>query len=438
MTEKNNLIFLKDNLNLKSLRLLLGLLYDGQHDAPDLLKVLKDMTGELTSAVMLQQVIQWDARMRDRRDGWWYKSKPSWLDQAGLSRHQIDRAEPRLKACGVMRKLAKPTDHAGKSLWPAKVKHYKLHVFRFWRMFARALGITWEKLVELMDAVVKKIASLEADSTSRKAAGHPDDNRQDILPESGSISGSEAAGHPPADSQDSNRTTTVLSSAVATEEQPPLPAPAEAAAPMQQNLQITVPVVVVESNHSEIFRKAMDQIKIQIGENNFDTWLRDGKLIACEPPPPGSAAPPSPVYVVGVKSEFAVDCCQNRMYRTIRRIMSDVAGKPVELRFEIAEPPKPKLPDHPALKDLIEVDTPPVEPFEALRVARQAEVERLYTAYIGQPAKTKQDRAGLRVIAGQHPVGKIEEGLKNMQFQGSRQRINDPVGYLAGILGRMP
>ncbi|MBZ0298532.1 MAG: hypothetical protein K8J31_02275, partial [Anaerolineae bacterium] len=82
----------------------------------------------------------------------------------------------------------------------------------------------------------------------------------------------------------------------------------------------------------DAWNAALNQLEIQLDRANFDTWLRDAVFLSFEP----SARPTDPaVFVIGVRNSFARDNLQHRLYRSVRRILGDVYGSPIELRFEI-------------------------------------------------------------------------------------------------------
>ncbi len=83
-------------------------------------------------------------------------------------------------------------------------------------------------------------------------------------------------------------------------------------------------------NPEEIWNAALNQLEIQLDRGNFDTWLRGAVFLNIE-----TGEDAAPLFVVGVRNSFAVDMLQNRLYRTVRRILSDVYGCTVELRFEV-------------------------------------------------------------------------------------------------------
>ena len=81
-------------------------------------------------------------------------------------------------------------------------------------------------------------------------------------------------------------------------------------------------------NPQEIWNAAFNQLEVQLDRANFETWLRGAVFLKFEQ---GDA----PLFTIGVRNTFAVDMLQNRLYRTVRRILSDVYGAPVELAFEV-------------------------------------------------------------------------------------------------------
>ena len=76
---------------------------------------------------------------------------------------------------------------------------------------------------------------------------------------------------------------------------------------------------------------AYNQIELQFDRSTFDTWLKGAKLITID----GDGK-----FVIGVRNGYVRDMLQHRLYRNIRRVLSDVTGKPAELRFEVVDQPK--------------------------------------------------------------------------------------------------
>lgn len=135
-------------LELTRLRQIVNAIYAGQRDAPDLHRVFLQMSkGNHATAVMLAMVVKWDARMRTRGDGWWYKSDSSWRDEAGLSAHESRTGRALLAKCGLVFEGRVAPD--GRKTW-----HYKIDQSVFWKQFAEALGAS-------VDDVSSVIAGLE-------------------------------------------------------------------------------------------------------------------------------------------------------------------------------------------------------------------------------------------------------------------------------------
>jgi chromosomal replication initiator protein len=82
----------------------------------------------------------------------------------------------------------------------------------------------------------------------------------------------------------------------------------------------------------DAWNAALNQLEIQLDRANFDTWLRDASFMSFEHP-----AEPDQVatFVIGVRNSFARDNLQHRLYRTVRRVLRDIYGSPVELQFEV-------------------------------------------------------------------------------------------------------
>ncbi|MDX2140821.1 MAG: chromosomal replication initiator protein DnaA [Chloroflexota bacterium] len=105
-------------------------------------------------------------------------------------------------------------------------------------------------------------------------------------------------------------------------------------------------------NAQELWDSAYHQLELQLDRASFETWLRGARLVAVE----------GDVYVIGVRNEYARDMLQSRLYRNVRRVLSDVCGKAMELRFELnKQEAKPQrnddLSDMPLFRMIAEQDT---------------------------------------------------------------------------------
>ena len=70
---------------------------------------------------------------------------------------------------------------------------------------------------------------------------------------------------------------------------------------------------------------AYNQLELQFDRASFNTWLRGASFIGME----------ENIFVIGVRNSYAQDMLQHRLYDCIRRVVSDVYGRLVELRFEV-------------------------------------------------------------------------------------------------------
>ena len=92
----------------------------------------------------------------------------------------------------------------------------------------------------------------------------------------------------------------------------------------------------------QAWQVAYSQLQLQLDRASFDTWLRGASFIGVE----------DGIYVIGVRNPYARDMLQHRLYRNVRRVLMDVLGSPVELRFEVRQmeingkklPPREEMP----------------------------------------------------------------------------------------------
>lgn len=101
--------------------------------------------------------------------------------------------------------------------------------------------------------------------------------------------------------------------------------------PLYRNLRMPEAPKVPRKNLAEKYvwawNAALNQLEVQLDRVNFETWVRGGWLMDVE----------ESVFVIGCRNNFVRDMLAHRLYRSVRRILSDAYGQPVELRFEIAQ-----------------------------------------------------------------------------------------------------
>lgn len=84
----------------------------------------------------------------------------------------------------------------------------------------------------------------------------------------------------------------------------------------------------------DVWNAAYNQLELQLDRASFDTWLREATFLRVE----------NDDYVIGVPHSYAQEMLQNRLYRNVWRILSDIRGQDTQLRFVIhkATPPQPE------------------------------------------------------------------------------------------------
>lgn len=117
---------------------------------------------------------------------------------------------------------------------------------------------------------------------------------------------------------------------------PPPPSPALDAVPDLPPLPVAPPpapepVPDCDPAHLTAWQTAYHQLSLQLDRGSFDTLLLDARLVAVE-------AGEEPTFVVRARSPHAAQTLQHRLYRNVRRILSDVLCAPVALRFVAPTP----------------------------------------------------------------------------------------------------
>lgn len=112
-------------------------------------------------------------------------------------------------------------------------------------------------------------------------------------------------------------------------------------------------------NPQEAWQKAYSQLEIQLDRASFDTWLRAAVFLGYS----------DGLFTIGVPNAYARDMLQHRLYRDVRRVLSDVLGTRVELCFELHKTaPKSEEDDELPLFKLLsqQAETPPAPIYQQL------------------------------------------------------------------------
>lgn len=75
----------------------------------------------------------------------------------------------------------------------------------------------------------------------------------------------------------------------------------------------------------DAWRVAHAQLEIQLDRANFDTWVRDAAFVRAE----------GDRWTIRAPHSMARDQLQHRLYKDIRRVLSDVVGRKVEIEFVV-------------------------------------------------------------------------------------------------------
>ncbi|MFQ5408453.1 MAG: chromosomal replication initiator protein DnaA [Anaerolineales bacterium] len=82
----------------------------------------------------------------------------------------------------------------------------------------------------------------------------------------------------------------------------------------------------------QVWQAVLGELQLQMTRSTYDTWLRDTQLVAYE----------DGTYIVGCKSAYAKDWLENKLHATIKRTLSGIAGRSVEVRFVLDTMGKPE------------------------------------------------------------------------------------------------
>ncbi len=89
-----------------------------------------------------------------------------------------------------------------------------------------------------------------------------------------------------------------------------------------------------QSPHDHLWNESLKQLEMQMTQATFETWLK--KTCAA----PGSS---NGNLVINVKSAFAKDWLENRLFETINRTVVDVAGRSIQIEFVVVGPNEAKV-----------------------------------------------------------------------------------------------
>ncbi len=103
-------------------------------------------------------------------------------------------------------------------------------------------------------------------------------------------------------------------------------------------------------NAERLWDAAVGQLQLEMPRSAYDTWVRDAEFLAYE----------DGTFVIGVQNAYARDWLEDRLQSTVRRILTGLLGRSVEVRFVVwhheaevqeqpaqaLQAPEPTLPDN--------------------------------------------------------------------------------------------
>lgn len=92
----------------------------------------------------------------------------------------------------------------------------------------------------------------------------------------------------------------------------------------------------------EAWQATLGELQLQLAKSTFDAWLKDTTLVAAE----------DGVYTIGARNSYARDWLDNRMRSLVKRTLTRIVGRQVDVRFIVDAKPV----ESPAPRDLIGYD----------------------------------------------------------------------------------
>ena len=108
-------------------------------------------------------------------------------------------------------------------------------------------------------------------------------------------------------------------------------------------------------NAERFWQAALGQMQMELPRATFDTWVRDAELLTYE----------DGTFIVGVQNAYARDWLKDRLLSTIKRVLTGIVGRTVEVRFVVWQD-----------------DTVDEEPSPALHSPSPLKVEKKSTFYL--------------------------------------------------------
>ena len=91
-------------------------------------------------------------------------------------------------------------------------------------------------------------------------------------------------------------------------------------------------------NAERHWHAALGQLQMEIPRAAFDTWVRDAEYLAYE----------DSTFIIGVRNAYARDWLEDRLLATVKRVLTGILGKTVDVRFVVWQGDPQEEPNEPA------------------------------------------------------------------------------------------
>jgi chromosomal replication initiator protein len=126
----------------------------------------------------------------------------------------------------------------------------------------------------------------------------------------------------------------------------------------------------------QLWQTARGQLQLQLTRPIYETWIDNTRGLSYE----------DGLLVVGVRSAYAKDWLENRLYGTIQRTLSDIAHRTTTIRFvvqgNIANDQDAAERTIPALLDVLPLSQPEMPSSDAAREASQVNARYTFDAFV--------------------------------------------------------
>ena len=83
---------------------------------------------------------------------------------------------------------------------------------------------------------------------------------------------------------------------------------------------------MMELSSRDVWRAVLGELELQVPKPSFETWLKQTEGLSHD----------ESHFVVGVRTPFAVEWLERRMYQSIHRTVERVVRRPMEVQFRVS------------------------------------------------------------------------------------------------------